>query len=180
MVVFDEKKGAATFYFDLTQFNTNSGANPVTAADDIQFVLELRAGDEETYYPVFFDAYGSLNEEDAVRLADRVVNLEYVPADQVGKPFVGRQAIYFSGKESGMATNVRNQKGNVGPSADYPSPLLTTTTLWWGRTTPSPAGASASWTTRGPRPSARPSRRGAILSAPCRWCTTPCAWTRAS
>ena len=132
VVVFDEKKGAATFYFDLTQFNTNSGANPVTAADDIQFVLELRAGDEETYYPVFFDAYGSLNEEDAVRLADRVVNLEYVPAEQVGKPFVGRQAIYFSGKESGMATNVRNQKGNVGPSADYPNPLLTTTTLWWG------------------------------------------------
>lgn len=132
VVTFDAKKGAATFYFDLTQFNTNGGANPVTAADDIRFVLELRAGDGTTYYPVFFDAYGSLNEEDAVRLADRVVNLEYVPADQVGKPFVGRQAIYFSGKESGMATNVRNQKGNVGPSADYPNPLLTTTTLWWG------------------------------------------------
>ena len=129
--------GQHTFEFALDQFSTASQPNadtenPVTAADDIQFVLELRAGDEETYYPVFFDAYGSLNEEDAVRLADRVVNLEYVPAEQVGKPFVGRQAIYFSGKESGMATNVRNQKGNVGPSADYPNPLLTTTTLWWG------------------------------------------------
>lgn len=65
------KDGQYTFEFALDQFSTASqpdaqNTNPVTAADDIQFVLELRA---EGYYPVLFTAYGSLNEADAVRLA---------------------------------------------------------------------------------------------------------------
>ena len=125
--------GAYTFQFDPTQFSTDSQPNaetenPVTAVDDIQFVLEIRA---DGYYPVLFAAYGSLNEDDAVRLAQRVVNLEAVPAGQENKPYIVRQAVYFSGSESGIGTDVRNKSGKVGPSAAYPNLLLSTTVFWW-------------------------------------------------
>ena len=110
--------GQHTFEFALDQFSTASQPNadtenPVTAADDIQFVLELRANG---YYPVLFTAYGSLNEADAVRLAQRVVNLERVPSGQANKPFVAQQALYYTGQESGIAVDVRNKSGKVGPS----------------------------------------------------------------
>lgn len=124
--------GKATFYYDLTQFNTNGGADPVTAADDIQFVLELRPGGGTTYYPVLFTASGTTNEADAIRMAERIVALEKVPEGQANQPFVARQAAYFSGGESGPAVDVRNQNGKLGPSSDYPDLLLSTTVLWWG------------------------------------------------
>lgn len=122
--------GRATFYYDLTQFNTNGGADPITAADDVQFVLELRV---DGYYPVLFTANGTTNEDDAIRLSERIVNLEEVPEGQENQPFVAKQTLYFSGKESGVSTDVRNKSGKVGPSADYPDVLLSTTVLWWGR-----------------------------------------------
>lgn len=82
--------GKATFYFDVTQFNTNNGADPITAADDIEFVVEIRtpvirkgadtpAGQEKKnglplqYYPVLFSAMGTTNEEDAIKLGERIV-----------------------------------------------------------------------------------------------------------
>lgn len=123
--------GKATFYYDLTQFNTDNNKNPVTAADDIQFVLELQA---DGYYPVLFTANGATNKDDVIRLSERIVNLESVPEAQKNQPFVAKQAVYFSGKESGAAVNVRNQTGKTGPSADYPDLLLSTTVLWWGQT----------------------------------------------
>lgn len=126
------QNGKATFYYDLTQFNTNGGADPVTAADDIQFVLELRPGGGTTYYPVLFTASGTTNEADAIRMAERIVALEKVPEGQANQPFVARQAAYFSGGESGPAVDVRNQNGKLGPSSDYPDLLLSTTVLWWG------------------------------------------------
>ena len=122
--------GKATFYYDLTQFNTDNGAKPVTAADDIQFVLELQA---DGYYPVLFTANGTANEDDAIRLSERIVNLETVPADQKNQPFVAKQTVCFSGKESGAAVDLRNQTGKTGPSADYPDLLLSTTVFWWGQ-----------------------------------------------
>ena len=121
--------GKATFYYDLTQFNTNNGQDPITAADDVQFVLELRV---EGYYPVLFTAIGTTNEDDAIRLSERIVNLETVPEGQSEQPFVAKQTVYFSGEEKGVSTDVRNQTGKVGPSADYPDVLLSTTVLWWG------------------------------------------------
>ena len=126
------QNGKATFYYDLTQFNTNGGADPVTAADDIQFALELRAGDGTTYYPVLFTASGTTNEYDAIRMAERIITLEKVPDGQANKPFVARQAAYFSGRENGPAVDVRNQNGKLGPGFDYPDLLLATTVLWWG------------------------------------------------
>ena len=121
--------GKLTFYYDLTQFNTNGNTDPVTAADDIQFVLELRA---EGYYPILYTATGTTNEDDAIRLSQRVLTLETVPEGQENQPFVAQQAVYFSGNESGIATDVRNKNGKLGPSTDYPDLLLNTTILWWG------------------------------------------------
>lgn len=108
-------KDGHTFVYSVEDFQTEKQPEPITAADDILFVLELRA---EGYYPILFEAYGSLNEADAVRLGQRVVTLEEVPDGQENKPFVGRQALYFSGAESGMATDVRSKTGRVGPSKD--------------------------------------------------------------
>ncbi len=156
--------GKATFYFDVTQFNTNNGANPITAADDIEFVVELRTpvireggktpeeqekkdGLPLQYYPILFSAIGTTNEEDAIRLGERVINLEQAPNRTVSygdpkdkktievldeSPFIARQVLYFSDKETGLSTNLKGKKGKVGPNADYPQQLLSTGVLWWG------------------------------------------------
>ncbi|MBE5056856.1 S-layer homology domain-containing protein [Pseudoflavonifractor sp. DSM 107456] len=122
--------GKATFYFDVTQFNTNNGEDPITAADNIEFAVEIRTG--ETYYPIFFSASGTTNESDAIRMGERILNLEKVPAGQENQPFAAQQTLYFSGKESGLSADLRGRAGKVGPSADYPDPLLSTVVLWWG------------------------------------------------
>lgn len=157
--------GKATFYFDVTQFNTNNGADPITAADDIEFAVEIRTPviregantpekqeeDEKNiplqYYPVLFSAMGTTNEEDAIRLGERVINLEQAPNKTVTygdpkdketievldeSPFIARSTLYFSGTESGLSANVRGKKGKVGPSTDYPDQLLSTCVFWWG------------------------------------------------
>lgn len=156
--------GKATFYFDVTQFNTNNGADPITAADDIEFVVEIRtpvirkgadtpAGQEKKnglplqYYPVLFSAMGTTNEEDAIKLGERIVNLEQAPNKTVPyrnadsketievldeSPFIARSILYFTGQESGLSADVRGKKGKIGPSADYPNQLLSTCVFWWG------------------------------------------------
>lgn len=123
------QNGKATFYFDVTQFNTNNGEDPITAADNIEFAVEIRTG--ETYYPILFSASGTTNESDAIRMGERILNLEKVPAGQEKQPFAAQQTLYFSGKESGLSTNLRGRAGKIGPSADYPDPLLFTNVLWW-------------------------------------------------
>lgn len=125
------RDGKATFYFDVTQFNTNNGEDPITAADNIEFAVEVRIG--ETYYPILFSASGTTNESDAIRIGERILNLEKVPNGKAEKPFIARQDLYFSGKESGLSTDLRGRAGKVGPSADYPDPLLATSVFWWGK-----------------------------------------------
>lgn len=156
--------GKATFYFDVTQFNTNNGANPITAADDIEFVVEIRPPvvrkgadtpkEQEDakkrplqYYPILFSAMGTTNEEDAIKLGERVVNLEQAPNKTVPygdpkdeetievldeSPFIARSILYFSDMESGLSADVRDKKGKIGPNADYPDQLLSTCVFWWG------------------------------------------------
>lgn len=156
--------GKATFYFDVTQFNTNNGADPITAADDIEFAVEIRTPivreggktpDEQKdkdklplqYYPILFSAMGTTNEEDAIKLGERVINLEQAPnktapyGDPKDKetievldesPFIARSILYFSGQESGLSADVRGKKGKIGPNADYPNQLLSTCVFWWG------------------------------------------------
>lgn len=156
--------GKATFYFDVTQFNTNNGADPITAADDIEFVVEIRTPviregvadpdkqeDEKNiplqYYPVLFSAMGTTNEEDAIKLGERIVTLEQAPNKTVPygdpkdeetievldeSPFIARSILYFSGTESGLSADVRGKKGKIGPNADYPDQLLSTCVFWWG------------------------------------------------
>ena len=157
--------GKATFYFDVTQFNTKEGADPITAADDIEFVVEIRTpviregadtpdGQEKKnglplqYYPILFSAMGTTNEEDAIKLGERVINLQQAPnktvpytdpsnPDQEEKdkdtieildesPFIARSLLYFTGQESGLSADVRGKKGKIGPNADYPDQLLST------------------------------------------------------
>lgn len=164
--------GKATFYFDVTQFNTKEGADPITAADDVEFVVEIRTPviqegadtpekqeeDEKNiplqYYPVLFSAMGTTNEEDAIKLGERVINLQQAPnktvpytdpsnPDQEEKdkdtieildesPFIARSLLYFTGQESGLSADVRGKKGKIGPNADYPDQLLSTCVFWWG------------------------------------------------
>lgn len=163
--------GKATFYFDVTQFNTKEGADPITAADDIEFVVEIRTpviregadtpdGQEKKnglplqYYPILFSAMGTTNEEDAIKLGERVINLQQAPnktvpytdpsnPDQEEKdkdtieildesPFIARSLLYFTGQESGLSADVRGKKGKIGPNADYPDQLLSTCVFWWG------------------------------------------------
>lgn len=138
--------GAATFYFDPTQFHTEQTSAPITAEDDIQFVLELRVDGETTYYPLLFTASGTSNETDAIRLAQRIATLETVPAGLEEQPFVARQVVYFSADETGPTTDVRNKKGKVGPSADYPDLLLCTAVLWWGKENTEGEGLSLRYT----------------------------------
>ena len=160
----DFDHGKATFYFDVTQFNTNHGADPITAADDIEFVVEIRTpvvrqggktpeeqekenGLPLQYYPILFSAMGTTNEEDAIRLGERVINLEQAPnktapyGDPKDKetievldesPFIARSILYFSGTENGLSADVRGKKGKIGPNADYPNQLLSTCVFWWG------------------------------------------------
>ncbi len=123
--------GKAVFRYDMTQFNTDGGSNPVSAADNVRFIIELRA---EGYYPVFFSTSGNINADEAIRLSEHVVNLEAAAESQKNKPFIAHQVLYFDGKESGAATDVRNKSGRVGPSADFKDLLLSTTVLWWGET----------------------------------------------
>lgn len=124
------RDGKATLYFDVTQFNTDNGEDPITAADNIEFAVELRTG--ETYYPILFSACGTTNESDAIRMGERILNLEEVPQGKAEQPFLARQIFYFSGEESGLSTDLRGRAGKIGPSADYPDPLLSTSVLWWG------------------------------------------------
>lgn len=138
--------GAATFYFDPTQFHTAQTSAPITAEDDIQFVLELRVDGETTYYPLLFTASGTSNEADAIRLAQRIATLETVPKGLEEQPFVARQVVYFSADETGPTVDVRNNKGKVGPSADYPDLLLCTAVLWWGKESTEGEGLSLRYT----------------------------------
>lgn len=155
----------------IKQFNTSHGTDPITAADDIEFVVELRTpvvreggktpeeqkkpdGLPLQYYPVLFSAMGTTNEEDAIKLGERVISLEQAPNEEVCytdpknpnpsekekdtievldvSPFIIRSTLYFSSQESGLSANVRGKKGKIGPNADYPNQLLSTCVFWWG------------------------------------------------
>ncbi len=127
--------GKFTFNFDITKFTAFKGQKEISAADTIQFVLELRIKDqngEDQYYPLLFTANGSVNESDTIRMGERIVTLESFPDDQKEKPFIAKQNIFFAGKESGPSADVRNSSGKIGPNSDYPNQLLSSTILWWG------------------------------------------------
>ncbi len=127
--------GKFTFNFDITKFTAFKGQKEISAADTIQFVLELRIKDqngEDQYYPILFTANGSVNESDTIRMGERIVTLESFPDDQKEKPFIAKQNIFFAGKESGPSADVRDSSGKIGPNSDYPNQLLSSTILWWG------------------------------------------------
>ncbi|MCD7999664.1 MAG: hypothetical protein LUH21_20805 [Clostridiales bacterium] len=119
------KTGSHTFTFDLTQGNLD-----VKEEDQISFLLEIRP--EDSYYPVFLEYNGRLNEDDAVKLGEGIVNLETVPEGGKNQPFIATQRLRFGENRYAYSESIKGRKGKIGPSTSYPKAYIETNVLWWG------------------------------------------------
>lgn len=132
-------KEGYTFKFDLRQFETEKQPKEVTAEDCIEFVLEIRV---EGYRPLLVTYNGSINEEDTIRLGEHIINLEKESDDQKGESYVAKQVAYFSKNTNGYGTNIRNNKGKLGPSSDYPVITMDTMVFCRGKLAEKPGSIS--------------------------------------
>lgn len=141
-----DKNGKLTVYFDFTQFwseEAGETANSLpTAEDKIQYVLEVRDIENNTYYPLFQMVDGTVSPMQEMRTASGVVVLEEVPKGEANKPFVARQVIDYH-LEDGALIDTRYSTGFVGPNYNFQEAVLTTDMLLWGE---SGDGASYSLT----------------------------------
>lgn len=141
-----DENGKLTVYFDFTQFwseEAGETANSLpTAEDKIQYVLEVRDIENNTYYPLFQMVDGTVSPMQEMRTASGVVVLEDVPQGEANKPFVARQVIDYH-LEDGALIDTRYSTGFVGPNYNFQEAVLTTDMLLWGE---SGDGASYSLT----------------------------------
>ena len=141
-----DENGKLTVYFDFTQFwseEAGETANSLpTAEDKIQYVLEVRDIENNTYYPLFQMVDGTVSPMQEMRTASGVVVLEEVPKGEANKPFVARQVIDYH-LEDGALIDTRYSTGFVGPNYNFQEAVLTTDMLLWGE---SGDGASYSLT----------------------------------
>lgn len=141
-----DENGKLTVYFDFTQFwseEAGETANSLpTAEDKIQYVLEVRDIENNTYYPLFQMVDGTVSPMQEMRTASGVVVLEVVPKGEENKPFVARQVIDYH-LEDGALIDTRYSTGFVGPNYNFKEAVLTTDMLLWGE---SGDGASYSLT----------------------------------
>lgn len=141
-----DENGKLTVYFDFTQFwseEAGETANSLpTAEDKIQYVLEVRDIENNTYYPLFQMVDGTVSPMQEMRTASGVVVLEKVPQGEANKPFVARQVIDYH-LEDGALIDTRYSTGFVGPNYNFQEAVLTTDMLLWGE---SGDGASYSLT----------------------------------
>ncbi len=141
-----DENGKLTVYFDFTQFwseEAGETANSLpTAEDKIQYVLEVRDIENNTYYPLFQMVDGTVSPMQEMRTASGVVVLEVVPKGEENKPFVARQVIDYH-LEDGALIDTRYSTGFVGPNYNFQEAVLTTDMLLWGE---SGDGASYSLT----------------------------------
>lgn len=139
-----DANGKITVYFDFTQFWSAAAGETEddlpTAADKIQYVLEIRDIDSNAYYPLFQMVDGTVSPMQEMRAASGVVVLESVPQGEANKPFVARQMVDYH-LNDGALIDTRHSTGFVGPNYNFKEAVLTTDMLLWGET-----GDGASYT----------------------------------
>ncbi|MFR2559797.1 MAG: S-layer homology domain-containing protein [Oscillospiraceae bacterium] len=127
--------GNITVYLDSTQFwsaeKGESNTTPLSALDQLEYILEISAIDGDRYYPLLLTVNGKLGVDDVMRTAEGVVSLERVPAGEENKPFLVAQSVDY-GLANGQKVDVRSSTGKIGPNSSFKTATLHTTMLLWG------------------------------------------------
>ena len=127
--------GTITVYLDSTQFwsaeKGESNTTPLSALDQLEYILEISAIDGDRYYPLLLTVNGKLGVDDVMRTAEGVVSLESVPAGEKKKPFIVAQSVDY-GLANGQKVDVRSSTGKIGPNSSFKTASLHTTMFLWG------------------------------------------------
>ena len=127
--------GNITVYLDSTQFwsaeKGESNTTPLSALDQLEYILEISAIDGDKYYPLLLTVNGKLGVDDVMRTAEGVVSLERVPEGEENKPFIVAQSVDY-GLANGQKVDVRNSTGKIGPNSSFKTATLHTTMFLWG------------------------------------------------
>ena len=127
--------GNITVYLDSTQFwsaeKGESNTTPLSALDQLEYILEISAIDGDKYYPLLLTVNGKLGVDDVMRTAEGVVSLESVPAGEKKKPFIVAQSVDY-GLANGQKVDVRSSTGKIGPNSSFKTASLHTTMFLWG------------------------------------------------
>ena len=127
--------GNITVYLDSTQFwsaeKGESNTTPLSALDQLEYILEISAIDGDRYYPLLLTVNGKLGVDDVMRTAEGVVSLERVPAGEKNKPFIVAQSVDY-GLANGQKVDVRSSTGKIGPNSSFKTASLHTTMFLWG------------------------------------------------
>ena len=127
--------GNITVYLDSTQFwsaeKGESNTTPLSALDQLEYILEISAIDGDKYYPLLLTVNGKLGVDDVMRTAEGVVSLERVPAGEANKPFIVAQSVDY-GLANGQKVDVRSSTGKIGPNSSFKTATLHTTMFLWG------------------------------------------------
>ena len=127
--------GNITVYLDSTQFwsaeKGESSTTPLSALDQLEYILEISAIDGDQYYPLLLTVNGKLGVDDVMRTAEGVVSLERVPPGEENKPFIVAQSVDY-GLANGQKVDVRSSTGKIGPNSSFKTAILHTTMLLWG------------------------------------------------
>lgn len=127
--------GTITVYLDSTQFwsaeKGESSTTPLSALDQLEYILEISAIDGDQYYPLLLTVNGKLGVDDVMRTAEGVVSLERVPPGEENKPFIVAQSVDY-GLANGQKVDVRSSTGKIGPNSSFKTASLHTTMFLWG------------------------------------------------
>ena len=127
--------GNITVYLDSTQFwsaeKGESSTTPLSALDQLEYILEISAIDGDRYYPLLLTVNGKLGVDDVMRTAEGVVSLERVPTGEENKPFIVAQSVDY-GLANGQKVDVRSSTGKIGPNSSFKTATLHTTMFLWG------------------------------------------------
>ena len=127
--------GNITVYLDSTQFwsaeKGESNTTPLSALDQLEYILEISAIDGDKYYPLLLTVNGKLGVDDVMRTAEGVVSLESVPPGEENKPFIVAQSVDY-GLANGQKVDVRSSTGKIGPNSSFKTATLHTTMFLWG------------------------------------------------
>ena len=127
--------GNITVYLDSTQFwsaeKGESNTTPLSALDQLEYILEISAIDGDRYYPLLLTVNGKLGVDDVMRTAEGVVSLERVPTGEANKPFIVAQSVDY-GLANGQKVDVRSSTGKIGPNSSFKTASLHTTMFLWG------------------------------------------------
>ena len=127
--------GNITVYLDSTQFwsaeKGESSTTPLSALDQLEYILEISEIDGDNYYPLLLTVNGKLGVDDVMRTAEGVVSLESVPPREKNKPFIVAQSVDY-GLANGQKVDVRSSTGKIGPNSSFKTATLHTTMFLWG------------------------------------------------